>query len=207
MTVVSMSLSFAQRMKDVDPEAAWDEVASAARTNAQALADMRLWVRALNPPDLIPEVGGASAFDAIAESFRGTGMKVLVSHHGDAAPLRAELSIFAQRLVQECLTNTLRHSDSQEVHIELVQDSRSIELGVLSVPPASGTGDEGGAGASSSQLPSFVEGFGLRSLRERAEALGGRMVAGHLPDGGFRVVATCPLAAEAPLSLSEGAAQ
>lgn len=198
MTVVGMSLRFALRMRSADEEAAWAEVASAAATNAEALAEMRRWVRALHPPELIPAVGGAGAFDAIAESFRGTGMDVRVSHRGDTAPLTGEVSILAVRMVQECLTNTLRHSRSTHVSIALEQTAHQVRIiieddGRGSGPddPAPATGDAGNAPPA---LP-VTEGFGLRSLRERARALGGDLSAVRAP-GGFRVTATCPLTEE-----------
>lgn len=190
MTVIGMSLSFALRTRNQDSERAWEEVASAHQMNAQALGQMRQWVRALSPPDLIPDVGGAGAFDAIAESFRGTGMDVLVQHRGDAAPLCHEVSVFAQRMVQECLTNTLRHSGARKVCIDLIQGADAVRISVVE-------GGEIGEEIHRDDLIPASEGFGLRSLRERAEVLGGGLAAGTRKGGDFCVVATCPIRIDA----------
>lgn len=158
LTVVTMSLDFAERMRERDPERAWQEVRGAREQTTEAMSQMRMWVRALHPVD----VGGltdVAAFDAIAQAFRGTGLDVRISHQGSSRPLPTEVSLLCHRAVQEGLTNALRHARATRVDIalEVSADRLSISLHDNGV----GLGDAG-------------EGFGLRGLRERAEALGGR---------------------------------
>lgn len=180
LTVTSMSLEFALRMRDRDPARAWAEVANAADGNRAALAHMRMWVRALSPAPVRPGEGGATAFEAIADSFRGTGLDVRVDHLGDEAALPDRVTLLAYRLVQEGLTNVLRYAGATAVVIEVTQDAQRVRVAVH---------DNGEA----TQPP--VEGFGLRSLRERAEDLGGALSAGPHPEGGFELAVTVPIGA------------
>lgn len=184
LTVTSMSLDYALRLRDRDPGEAWAEVMRAASGNRDALDHMRVWVRALSPPEMRGDVGGAAAFEAIAESFRGTGLRVDIHHSGQTDTLPDEVALLAYRVVQEGLTNALRYAGAEVVTIDIRQTSGEIRIGVC---------DDGRAGGAP------VEGFGLRSLRERAEALGGSMSAGPHPDGGFEVAVVVPLVTSPPV--------
>lgn len=178
LTLISMSLEFARRTKDTDPDRAWAEVEVADATNQDALDVMRRWVRALNPPRPLAGHGGAEAFDVIADAFRGTGFDVSVEHRGDTAPLPDEVSLYTTRFVQEGLTNVLRHSDAQTVRIDIVQSPAQVRIAVR---------DDGDPGAS------VPEGFGLRSLRERAEELGGSLLFGPVTGSGWETAVVLPL--------------
>lgn len=169
LTLVSMSLQFARTMRDREPAQAWSEVETAAVTNADALDLMRLWARALNPPPPTQGVGGAAAFDAIAEAFRGTGLDVSVTHRGTDDLLPQEVTLFATRFVQEGLTNVLRHANATRVDVEVLQSPQQVRIALR---------DDGHG----PDVPH--EGFGLRSLRERAEALEGSLTFGVSAVGG-----------------------
>lgn len=173
-----MSLQFARRTRDRDAERAWAEVEVAASTNQEALSAMRLWVRALNPPPPRVDVGGAEAFDGIVEGFRGTGLEVSLEHHGDTDPLPDHVSLFATRLIQESLTNVLRHSSADAATIVVTQSPHQVRLAVR----------DNGVGAQATP-----EGFGLRALRERAEDLGGTVVAAPTHSRGWEIAAVVPL--------------
>ena len=178
LTLVAMSLQFAQRMQDRDPERAWAEVATAANTNQAALDVMRLWARALDLPATAAGVGGAAAFDAIAEAFRGTGLEVVVTHRGIDDSLPQSISLFATRFVQEGLTNVLRHADATRVTVEVLQSPQQVRITLC----------DDGRGQTVTH-----EGFGLRSLRERAGALGGTLTSGSVAQAGWQLVVVLPL--------------
>lgn len=178
LTLVAMSLQFAQRMQERDPEGAWTEVATAATTNQGALDIMRLWARALDPPPFVAGVGGAAAFDAIAEAFRGTGLEVKVTHRGPDDFLPQQINLFSTRFVQEGLTNVLRHADATRVAIEVLQSPQQVRITLH---------DDGRI----QEVPH--EGFGLRSLRERADALGGTLTSGSVAEEGWQLVVVLPL--------------
>jgi signal transduction histidine kinase len=88
----------------------------------------------------------------------------------------------AYRIVQEALTNVLRHADASSAAVQVAIGARALEIEVRNdgVPAPRG--------------PSNGSGTGLRGMAERAEALGGRVEAGQLADGGWQVRAVLPLA-------------
>lgn len=188
LTLAGMSLQYAQRIRGEDPDRAWAEVANAAATTKDALGLMRLWVRALSPPRPVAGVGAAATFEQIAESFRGTGLEVTVEHQGTDEPLPAEVSVFSARLVQEGLTNVLRHAGATHVRLDVIDSPMSLRLGLTD------------NGTRASEVP---EGFGLRSLRERAEELGGSLTSGPAADGGWQITATLPTRSGDPVAVGE----
>ena len=161
LTLIGMSLEYAERIRARDPEAAYAEVGQAREQASDAMAYMRRWVRALNPPREA-NLSGIAAFEAIADSFRGTGLEVVVRQRGIERPLGHAGSLFAYRLVQEGLTNVLRHSTADRVEITVNWHNRGVEIEV---------GDNGAQRGT--RLTETEPGFGLRSLAERAEELGG----------------------------------
>lgn len=188
LTLIGMALDFAQRMRDRDADRAWEQVDRARSEAGEALTTMRRWVRALNPV----RVEGASlatALDAVAESFRGTGLKVTVN--GAPAGLVADDqpmldrggTLFVHRFVQEGLTNTLRHSAATKVDVNY-----EIHGGVLVLSVT----DNGAPGAPERPGPS--PGFGLRTLGERAAELGGSLTIAW-SDSGLSVSAELPVTA------------
>ena len=178
LTLVAMSLEYAQQAHTQNPEKAWAEVETASTTTREALSEMRLWVRALDPPVAEEGVAGAAAFEAIADAFRGTGLDVRVSYRGEGPALGHDAALFATRFIQEGLTNVLRHAAASRVDIDVNQSPQQVRFTI---------GDDGTGSASPS------EGFGRRSLRERAEALGGTVSSCRSALGGFELAAVLPL--------------
>lgn len=190
LTLVGMSLDYARRVRDSDPDAAWGELDHAATLNRETLDLMRRWVRALHPPEPGPDTNGTTSFEAIADSFRGTGLAVEVTYEGmpGPPPLPTAVSLLAHRFVQEGLTNVLRHADAGQVTIVMRQEVSLLEVLVR---------DDGDPQADPG------EGFGRRNLRERAEAIGGAVTGHRLSEGGFELRLRVPLTEEGPRS--EGA--
>lgn len=180
LTLIQLSLRFAERARENDPDAAWQEVTTARERAGESLEQMRRWVRALHPART-STAGGVDALRAVADGFAGTGLEVRVESDGaDSAP-NQEVALFQHRFVQEGLTNVLRHVGATSVVVRhRVQDGR-LELAVI---------DRGGQ-----RQESVTEGFGLRSLRERAQAIGGDVhTQGH--EDGFTLSAQVPLEGE-----------
>lgn len=178
LTVVAMSLDFAERMHERDPARAWQEVHAAREQTAAAITHMRQWVRALHPAE-VGHLADAAAFDAIAESFRGTGLDVRVEQTGPTRSLPRQVSLLCHRLVQEGLTNVLRHARAGQVLISV--DFLPGQLRVRLRDDGVGAAD-------------LTEGFGLRSLRERADALGGRLDVRSEPGTGTTLTVLVPAA-------------
>ncbi|MBM7499770.1 signal transduction histidine kinase [Brachybacterium muris] len=173
LTLISMSLEFAGRARQNDPEAAWAEVAGADATAREALAEMRTWVRALSPVR-DPDATGVAALEAIAESFRGTGLEVDVDAEGEEPELGQDASLLLYRAAQEGLTNALRHSRASRVRISVGIEGQDVVMRMINdIAPSLGHGVPVGAATA---------GFGLRGLAARAEALGGGVTAAREGD-------------------------
>lgn len=177
LTLISMSLEFAGRVRERQPEVAWKEVVNASALAKQALADMRLWVRALHPARL-EELTDPQAFEAVADVFRGTGLQVSVEVASATERMDRPRALFAYRLIQEALTNVVRHTAADRVACTLNREGERLRVvvsdnGTVEQPPEPG--------------------FGLRGLTERARELGGSLQLRHPGRlGGLDVVAELP---------------
>ncbi|MCW6009146.1 sensor histidine kinase [Micromonospora sp. CPCC 205371] len=123
---------------------------------------------------------------ALADSAREAGLAVSVEHRGEPRTLPPDLGLTAYRVVQESLTNVVRHAAASHVWISL--DWAGDRLGLEVRDDGKGPGTRA-SGASFSQ-----QGHGIAGMRERVSAFGGEFDAGNDPAGsGFRVVARLPV--------------
>ena len=158
---------------------------------------------------------GLGDLDALVERARGTGLDVGVEcHDGLATGLPAGLSLAAFRIVQEALTNVVRHSGAGHATVRLRRADDVLEVrvdddgaGPAGAGPTSGLGHVTGAGhvrgagqptgtrLGADDAPASPEGGGrgIAGMRERAHALGGTLEAGPRPGKGFRVLARFPV--------------
>jgi signal transduction histidine kinase len=125
---------------------------------------------------------GLGQLGALAASLRSTGLRVDLDQEPGGAPLPAAVDLSAYRIVQESLTNTLRHSQATRARVSVRCAPDSVRLEISDAGPARATGRIVGTGRR-----------GIVGMRERARLLGGTLDAGPLPDGGFRVSADLPL--------------
>ena len=179
LTQIGMSLEFASRVRSYNPDKAWNEVAVAERTSREAVGEMRTWVRALSP--VRAENGrGVAGLEAVAASFRGTGLEVRVRDELGPYELAEAAELLMYRTVQEGLTNALRHSRARTVDILAAASSDGLLISVANDIPADRrqavpqalVGEDDGASA----------GFGVSGLSERAAEMGGRVTAGRIGD-------------------------
>jgi len=150
----------------------------------QALAETRRLLGVLRDPDeqagLAPQPG-IGELDALAASVRAAGLPVNLTIDGDPAALPAAVDVSVYRIVQEALTNVLKHAGPAraDVTIGWSQDTVTIEIA------DNGAGEPG--------HPALAGGHGLAGMRERAAVFGGELTAGPRPGGGFAVRARLPL--------------
>jgi signal transduction histidine kinase len=170
LTVINVGLQNAQRFREKKPEAAWEEVEEARGLTREALSEVRRWVRALKPLAL-EERAGPEAMAALARSFEGTGFDVGFTVEGSERELPGEAELVLYRALQEGLTNALRHSKARRVTASLAFAEESVSLTVA----------DDGEGAPEGTV---AKGFGLATLGERAEALGGILSTGNASEGG-----------------------
>ena len=123
---------------------------------------------------------GLESVEELVERVRQAGLAVELRREGRAGSLPAGLDLSAFRIVQEALTNTLRHAAASSATVVLRYLDRTLEVEVhddgRGPAPAAGSG-----------------GHGLVGLRERVALFGGELEAGPGEDGGFRVTARLPI--------------
>lgn len=169
------------RMPESDAETrqALENVEKAGRT---ALAEMRRLLGAMRREDEQAELSpqpGLADLDRLLDDVRAAGLEVRLNVHGDPVPLPPGLDLSAYRIVQEAVTNTLKHAQAHHADVEV-----TFEPGDLLVEVR----DDGRGPSTSDGL-----GHGLVGMRERVKIFGGDMSAGGAPGGGFVVRARLPL--------------
>jgi signal transduction histidine kinase len=127
---------------------------------------------------------GLSDVDALLDTARAAGLGVTLTISGDVLPLPPGLDLAAYRIVQEAVTNVLRHAAARSLGCTVAYGRHDVVVTVLD------DGD-GGGGAGG--------GHGLIGMQERAALYGGTVVAGPRPGGGFGVCAALPLPEPAAL--------
>ena len=135
---------------------------------------------------------GLAQLAALASGAERAGLPVEVRQFGSPRELPAPVDLTAYRIVQESLTNVIRHAGPAAATVAITYDGLGLEIEVTDtglgpgpLPPAGGTGGTGGAGG-------MGGGYGLAGMRERVAAVGGTIQAGPGPGGGFRVTARLP---------------
>jgi signal transduction histidine kinase len=166
-------------------------------TSRGALADMRHTLGQLRVGDADPDApeamaGGLDRLDALSDAVRAAGAPVTVTIEGEPMPLPPAVDHAAYRILQESLTNVLRHAGSDAsatVRLSYAPGALTIQVTDDGTGPAARLGaarlDETGQPA--------ARGHGLTGMTERAAAIGGRLSARPGPDGGFEVVARLPV--------------
>jgi signal transduction histidine kinase len=110
------------------------------------------------------------------------GRRVTLTVQGEQRPLPADMQLAMYRVVQESLTNALRHSGDVAITVTVRYGDGDVELAIDSAAPPTGVLPAGGG----------RPGRGRRGMRRRVAALGGELTAGARPDGGYRVLIRLP---------------
>ena len=181
LSVASLHAGVAAEATDAAASrAALDQVRAA---SSEALRELRRTVKVLRA-DQLAEPGpvlGIAALDPVFEAARAAGLRVEVELSVPSDALSRSVDAAAYRIVQESLTNVLRHAGARTVRVSARLVDRMLSLQVV---------DDGDA--STAKTPT---GTGIRGMRERAELLGGTFSA-HPAPGGFIVTAQIPARAE-----------
>jgi len=186
LSVMVVQAEAAEAMLEVDPERARRPLAAVQDTGREALTDLRRMLGALRAADdgapaLAPQPGLAG-LDALAEHVRDAGLPVEVRIEGEPRPLPAGVDLSAFRIVQEGLTNVLKHAGPARAEVVVRYDDDAIALRVV----------DDGSGAVSARENG---GHGLVGMRERVAVYGGELTAGPrpAPERGFALSARLPL--------------
>ncbi|MDP9797219.1 signal transduction histidine kinase [Catenuloplanes nepalensis] len=164
-----------------DPDRAARAFDAISGTAHDALTQLRRTLGVLRggPDDRAPQPG-LESLPALAGRARETGLAVTVTSHGEPVPAPPEVAVAVYRVVQESLTNVVRHAGATAARVGLTWSATSLRVAVA---------DDGRGAAAAT--PSA--GHGLIGMRERVSACGGTFTAGTGRTGGFTVTATFPL--------------
>jgi signal transduction histidine kinase len=167
-----------------DPEQSREALESISEVGRQALADTRRLLSVLRTEEAAaaraPQPGIEEITDLV-ERAASTGLAATVAVCGDPVPVAAGLALTAYRIVQEAITNAVKHAQgATTLKVELSWTPRRLEIAVT----------DDGNGGRSARAP---DGFGLAGMRERAAAWGGTATAGPGQQGGWTVMATIPI--------------
>jgi signal transduction histidine kinase len=179
VSVMVVQASAGRRLVDRDPSLAEEALDNIAEAAQQAQTEMTRLVDLLGDDPGDPKPVGLELVNELVTRARATGLSVTCRFIGTIGmpPLAAAT---AYRIVQEALTNALKHAPGAAVTIELVGDEDFLTVTVTNAAPIEGV----------APLQRLGGGHGLRGMRERVAAHGGDVQAGPTADGGWRVSAT-----------------
>ncbi|MFG3300193.1 sensor histidine kinase [Micromonospora chersina] len=166
------------------PEQAEAALTAISRTSKEALDELRVTLTVVRRDEAADErapAPGLAQLPQLRERLAGAGLPVAVEVAGAPRPLPVAVDLAAYRVVQEALTNVLRHAGPATATVRLRYAPTEVAVEVTDT----GRGAAAPAGRAG--------GYGLAGMRERVTALGGSFVAGPASAGGFRVSATLPV--------------
>ncbi|MFG2060365.1 sensor histidine kinase [Micromonospora sp. NPDC048871] len=188
MSVVSLQAGLAECVVRTDPDTAHTAIATAGEASRQALSELR---RLLDVLRLEPESGpedrsqpGLAQLEELVTGARSAGLPVDLSVAGRVFPLPPGPDLCAYRVVQESLTNVLKHAGPAIAKVDLEYGTRALTVRISD----NGTRDDRPRQPSSRS-------HGIQGMRERAELYGGVLTAGHAEGGGFTVLLRLPVGA------------
>ena len=164
-------------MFETQPQRAREALRDIERTGRSALTELRRLLGRVRQTEFAPQPG-LSGLGALVEGVRAAGLPVTLQVEGPLDDLPAGLDLSAYRIVQEALTNAIKHAGASTAEVHVRRTADEVELEVV---------DDGAGPAGNGR------GQGLIGMRERASLLGGEVEAGPKPGGGFRVRAKLPL--------------
>jgi signal transduction histidine kinase len=196
MAAVNVQMGVAVAAFDTQPDTARRALVQARASSKEALHELRATVALLrdssptNPSTPAPRI---AQIDELADTARAAGVAVTIHDHTTDQQLPAAVELAAYRIVQEALTNVIRHADADHAAVSLTHDHHGLVVeivddgsaGARPGPSTRGPIDQNGAGRADS-------GHGLVGMTERAAVLGGSVEHGPGPAGGFRVRAVLP---------------
>ncbi len=186
VSVIVVQAGAARDVFDTRPEMARTALASIDAAARSTLAELRMLLQTMSAgdgPDPDAPQPGLDQLHALAASLRATGLGVDLDQASRVDTLPAAVDLSAYRIVQESLTNTLRHSQAGRARVVVRHGPGAVRLEISDDGPARPVG----------RLAAETGRRGIVGMRERARLLGGTLDAGPQPGGGFAVTAELPL--------------
>jgi signal transduction histidine kinase len=185
--VISVQAGVASHLLERRPDKAAESLAAIRQASDEALGELHAMLGVLRDGDgsggqaPLSPAPGLGELDALVAQAARTGLEVQVSVKGEPRRLPPAVDLACYRVVQESLTNVVRHAGARHVDVAVIHEDGEVRVEVVDDgrgPTASATGGTG---------------QGIAGMRERARALGGTLEVGPGPTGGFRVAATLPV--------------
>jgi len=182
VSVMTVQASGVRRLLRPDQEREREALLVVERTGREALAEMRRMVGVLRRPEEAPALAPQPSLehlDRLVEQAREAGLPVELRIEGEPVALPAGIDLTAYRLVQEGLTNAIKHANANRAEVIVHYTNGGIEVMISDDGKGVGNGDGGG--------------HGLVGMRERVSVYGGELDAGPQAGGGYRLHAKLPL--------------
>jgi signal transduction histidine kinase len=191
LNLIVIQASGAQRVFESRPELARQSLSSIESAGREALSDMERMLGILRVAEesdqpLSPQPG-LRQIDSLAAHVSGAGLPVEVTVEGSPAELPPSVDLSAYRIVQEALTNSIKHAGASHAKVAIRYGPDSLDLEVT----------DDGRGVSGCEPGQEEGGRGLIGMRERVALFGGELSVGPMPEGGYRVHARLPLRSDA----------
>jgi signal transduction histidine kinase len=177
------------------PQDATDALLAVESNGREAMTELRALLGLLRPgghgeDDLTPQPG-MSRLDELVDRVAFAGLPVELRIEGEPRPLPPGIDLTAYRVIQEGLTNALKHARGARAEVHVRYTDRHLRLEILNTGPSVLTGPT--PASAETARPELATGRGLLGLRERVAAFGGHLDARRRLGGGFRVRARIPL--------------
>jgi signal transduction histidine kinase len=185
MSMIAVQADAAEAALETRPELAGRPVAAVKHAARESLADMRRMLGLLRETerDAAVSAHGVDDLPALIDRVNAAGVVVKLTVTGEPRPLAPEVGLTAYRVVQEALTNTVKHKRGAHAEVAVEYGADGVTVAVVDAGPARQSEEAGGDG--------------LTGMRDRVELLGGRLLAEHRPSGAFEVRAVLPEATPA----------
>ena len=195
--IIAIQAGSGRRVFDARPGEAREALAAIEATSRQTLSGLRRMVTGLRraepaPGSWLAPLGpapGLADIDSLVATALDAGVRVEVEvdWRGSREPLPPDIDMSAFRIIQESVTNVVRHARTDQCRVSIGQHDGRLSIEVT----------DGGCGGNEAGT-----GYGITGMRERAALLGGEFSAGPRDGGGFRVTARLPVPAPAPVPAS-----
>ncbi|MCX5196018.1 sensor histidine kinase [Streptomyces sp. NBC_00249] len=187
MSVISIQAQVAPHLVENPSEELKENLAGIRENAVEALTELRRVLGVLRSEHPDDPAGPhhpqptLAELDGLVDNVRGAGLEVTTEFAGIRRPLTPGVELTAYRIVQEALSNCLRHAPGSRVEVGIAYGPRELHLSVANSAPTR------------TAPPSPGAGHGLLGMRERAGMLGGELAAGPRPGGGYEVSAVLPM--------------
>ena len=195
MSVIAVQSAVGHHVMDTQPGQARQALAAIEATSRSALTEMRRLLGVLRqegePRGSLAPAPGLADLAALVTQVQDAGLKVWINVEGQRGAVPPGIDLSAYRIVQEALTNVIKHAGSSAANVTVSYRPESVTVEITDQGPGAPAARVPAVGV---PAPRTGSGHGIIGMRERVAVFGGEFTAGPGPDGGFRVRACFPIA-------------